>query len=668
MKINTNIYNNLTSDEKEIFSILMDVVNKKTPSTTIRAAGGWVRDKLIGIDSNDIDIMVDNMSGEKFAKLVTEYLGSKEANVIRTNPEKSKHVETAKAYIPLSSGKIQEIDFARARQEVYKEDSRIPNIKPATAKEDAYRRDLTINSLFYNINKKEIEDFTGMGIKDLITGNIRTPEDPVKTFSDDPLRIFRIIRFASKYNGNIDEETYKALMNPSIRDDIKNKISKERIGIEISKMLKNPNPEKAINILYQTGLWQDILNEALKGTKFEGKMAPLNMTQNNPHHKLDLWGHTMQVVKNVLDKYPETEPEKRAIMILSALMHDLGKLYYEIQTESKSHPGRTSYIGHEKESKEIAEHILRYLRIEPLIAQVAGLAQNHMKPHSLLEKPNIKTLRKFIRQMGEKSLNWLDIFNLSVADASSKDIEIDPNIIQKYNELEAQLQNALISMQQVSQEEKIQPILDGNEIMNALNIKAGPWMKELTEFVKELKDENPDISKEEAIEKLKNQYTDINANQKTSNSKNKRSSICPEPIIKQHQKKIQNLKKNKKYYELFSLIKQLLNDYGHSEKIIKLVCINMLFLLLKDSKFKDTNMLQFIFTKAKNNFFDPVLCSYVTGILILEKTNTKPKVILEIGNRMAIMSPETLKSVLDLLPSNRIYHPEIKNKLMSKLK
>ncbi|MFW6122344.1 MAG: CCA tRNA nucleotidyltransferase, partial [Petrotogales bacterium] len=445
MQIDTNIKKHLTPDEKEVFSILGNVIEQKAPSTTIRVVGGWVRDKLLEVPSDDIDIMIDNMTGEKFAKLVTEHLGSKNAHVIRTNPEKSKHIETAKAYIPLSSGKVQEIDFAQARDEVYEKNSRIPNTHSATPQEDAHRRDLTINSLFYNINKNQIEDFTGKGLKDLITNTISTPEDPIKTFSEDPLRIFRVIRFAAKYNANIDEKTYKALMNPSLQQDIKNKISKERIGIEISKMLKNPNPLKAINILKETGLWQSIIDEALAGTKFEGKMAPLNMAQNNPHHKLDLWGHTMQVVKNVLDQYYETEPEKRATIILSALMHDLGKLYYDIQADSQNHPGTTSYHGHEKESKEIAEHILRYLKIEPFINQVAGLASQHMKPHSLLENPNIKTLRKFIRQMGEKSLNWLDVFNLAVADAMSKDVEINPETVQKYQTLEANLQEALAS-------------------------------------------------------------------------------------------------------------------------------------------------------------------------------------------------------------------------------
>ena len=91
--INTNIAHNLTPNEKEVFDTILAVVKEKAPNTTVRAVGGWVRDKLLGVPSNDIDVMVDNMSGEDFARLVTEYLGATDPHVIRENPEKSKHIE-----------------------------------------------------------------------------------------------------------------------------------------------------------------------------------------------------------------------------------------------------------------------------------------------------------------------------------------------------------------------------------------------------------------------------------------------------------------------------------------------------------------------------------------------------------------------------------------------
>jgi tRNA nucleotidyltransferase (CCA-adding enzyme) len=504
MQIDLNIQKSFTQDEKELFSILKEVVNKYTPSTKIYLVGGFVRDALMGKKSNDIDVMLSNISGEDFAKLITKHLRIESAHIIQSNPSKSKFITTAKSYIPLSSGTIKEVDFAQARSEVYKENSRIPDIKPATPELDAYRRDLTINSIFYDIINNQIIDFTGKGIKDLITNTIRTPIDPLKTFSDDPLRIWRVVRFSAKYNGNIDPETFEAMKNPQLRDEIKRKVSKERIGAEIEKTLKGGNPEIAIQLLYDTGLMQDIVDEALKGTKYEGKMAQLNMPQNNMHHKLNLWEHTMQVIKNVLDKYPDTEPEKRITIILAALMHDLGKLFIDIQGESKSHPGNKSYHGHEDESKQIAEHILRYLKIEPYIDQTSKIIEHHMRLHQFTEQGQggSRALRKFLRIMGEQSLNWIDILNLSISDALAKDVTIDPQTVQQYQELENKLQEALLSLKPLQEKNTIKPILNGNEIMQTLNIKPGQHMKEITEFVKELADENPSITKEEAKQKL----------------------------------------------------------------------------------------------------------------------------------------------------------------------
>jgi tRNA nucleotidyltransferase (CCA-adding enzyme) len=359
--MNIDITNNLTPDEKELFDSLRSIVQEVAPGSSLRVAGGWVRDKIMGKLSDDIDFMVDNMSGEKMARLITEKMGLQGPHVIEANPDASKHLETAGVKIPISNGTEFDLDFAMARQEVYNDESRIPEIKPASPQEDAMRRDLTINSLFYNIMNGELEDFTGKGIDDLSSMTIRTPEDPLKTFQDDPLRIFRTIRFASRYNGNIDEETLAAMNDPSLRASILQKVKKERIQEELHKTLKGPNPLVAVNLLKSTGILEDIIGEAIKGSEFEGKMAPFDMDQNNPHHELTVWDHTVKVVENILMYYPDTDPEKRAIMILTALMHDLGKLYYEIHEDKGD---KTSYSGHEKASGDISKLILKYLKFK----------------------------------------------------------------------------------------------------------------------------------------------------------------------------------------------------------------------------------------------------------------------------------------------------------------
>jgi len=142
----------LTSDEKRLFEVLLDIVHENELTTTLRVAGGWVRDKLLHRPNHDIDIALDNMMGLQFATLANAYLEKhsmehKEIAVIQANPEQSKHLETAR--IKLLGF---EIDLVNLRSECYAESSRIPTIALGTPLEDAQRRDLTINALFYNIN------------------------------------------------------------------------------------------------------------------------------------------------------------------------------------------------------------------------------------------------------------------------------------------------------------------------------------------------------------------------------------------------------------------------------------------------------------------------------------------------------------------------------------
>jgi len=660
-KIDTNIQ--FSKGEQEIIKAIREVINLYSPDTEAYIVGGFVRDRLLGIPSNDIDIMISNISSEKFSKFITNHLGLKESHLIKSNPEKSKFISTNKIFLPTSEGE-KEIDIAQARTETYNEDSRIPETQTATPEEDADRRDLTINSIMFDIKNHKIVDFTGKGIKDLITNTIRTPLDPIKTFFDDPLRIFRVIRFAAKYNGKIDNDTYQAMLNPKLREVIKNKVSRERIGQEIKKMLSNQNAPQAIELLKETGLWQDIVQESLAGTKYEGKMAPLEMEQNNPHHTLSVWAHTMQVVKNILDNHPEMEGEKRIVMILSALMHDMGKLFQDIQSESKSHPGRTSYIGHEKESKEIAEYILKFLHLNPYIQQVSGIARNHMRPHFQENSDNagLKAMRKFIRQMGEQSLDWVDIFNLAMADATAKSNEVDQETVSKYQEIEIQLQQALASLTPIK-DQGIEPILNGNEVMQILNIKPGAWMSEIMGFVNEMKDDNPNITKEEASELLKQKYQNIDPNEiKQASSEKSTASTCPMHLLKNKIKDINTAIGEKQYYNATQTLRELKDKYGKDENVMRLIAISMFNILLNGDEHKDSDILSYLFKHAERNFFDSVLCSYSVGILLLIKTHTEDEIVEEIGKRMVKMSPGTLRTIFNKLPKD-IYRPKLKKDL-----
>ncbi|KAJ3671453.1 hypothetical protein LUZ60_007532 [Juncus effusus] len=236
----------LSEKETRIFGRLKEVLDHFEMRTQLRVAGGWVRDKLIGKECYDIDIALDDILGKDFCEKVNEYLmhvGEEQQGigVIQCNPDQSKHLETARMRIY-----DMWIDFVNLRSETYAENSRIPTMKFGTAEEDAYRRDLTINSLFYNINNSSVEDLTGRGMKDLKLGLIVTPLPPKATFMDDPLRVLRAIRFGARFDFKLDEELKEAASDDEVRSALGTKISRERIGHEVDLMMSDKQPSKAM--------------------------------------------------------------------------------------------------------------------------------------------------------------------------------------------------------------------------------------------------------------------------------------------------------------------------------------------------------------------------------------------------------------------------------------
>lgn len=240
----------LTPQEENLRQILLDVsdyigTQDGCVKPQLRFTGGWVRDKLLNVTSKDIDIGIDSMTGYKFGTFMKQYLDGPAMRTkygedvlgglakIEMNPEKSKHLETVTTKI-LGL----DIDLVNLRKETYLEESRNPAMEFGTPEEDALRRDSTINALFYNLNTSEVEDLTDRGLQDMGLGIIRTPLPPFQTFKDDPLRVLRCIRFASRLGYAIDQEAEEAMSDQSIKDALRAKISRERIGIEIEKMLK----------------------------------------------------------------------------------------------------------------------------------------------------------------------------------------------------------------------------------------------------------------------------------------------------------------------------------------------------------------------------------------------------------------------------------------------
>ncbi|KAF2968274.1 hypothetical protein GQX73_g5336 [Xylaria multiplex] len=268
----------LTPKEAQLKGLLLEAAshvnksNKTAEPIVLRWAGGWVRDKLLGVESHDIDIAINTMTGEAFASKICELSEKPEVvekhsitstdvgnlHKIAKNPDKSKHLETTT--IKLFG---LDVDFVNLRKETYSEGSRNPQMEFGTAEEDALRRDATVNALFYNLNTSRVEDFTG-GLTDMRLKLIRTPLEPFQTFMDDPLRVLRLVRFASRLGFTIDSAAEEVMGNANILEALKLKISRERVGVEIEKMLKGKDPRRSLQYINDLGLYHTVFTDPTK--------------------------------------------------------------------------------------------------------------------------------------------------------------------------------------------------------------------------------------------------------------------------------------------------------------------------------------------------------------------------------------------------------------------
>lgn len=522
-----NINIGLNGKEKEIFSLLMNVIQDKAPGTTLRAAGGWVRDKLLGKDSHDIDIAVDNMSGLSFAKLVFEWMKEHKMPVhniakIEANPEANKNLETA--ILPIFDIPI---DFVQLRKDTYNEDSRNPEIEVGVSpEEDAQRRDLTINAIFYNINEGKVEDFVG-GIEDLKKGIARTPIDPLRTYLEDPLRILRAVRFAAKYNLDLDPALIGAAKNSKVRDAFKNKISRERIWSELvgqqekdgwkRGLMIGPNFDRAAELLGVLGL-RDLLlvptkeqveraiekqkkNDPKTNIKWEQGFGTWELNQNNPHHDLDVWNHTVAALKYLakihasnLSEGKKMQETDEIVRNLAMLFHDIGKC--DACSKQDDPRGYNTYHEHELSSAVIAEEILTDLKApNDLKNRIVALVKNHMRLHTLPADSTGSGLRRVVRDIGQ---DWPNLVEMSKADAMGKIMA--QQLPEKYDTFAKIIDQYLTN---TGGKAEMPPPLNGNEVMEILGLKPGAAVGKVVKALKEKMLENPELSKEEATSFVK---------------------------------------------------------------------------------------------------------------------------------------------------------------------
>lgn len=399
----------LSETERAIFDLLVRVKREYNLPTGFRVAGGWVRDKLLGRESDDIDIAVA-MPGYEVAKLVEEFgqrHGLKDiGSSYRVSLEKVADPADKSGQSPdLMVGAVSvygiKIEFVPMRTESYPDpNSRQPMITPTKdPKEDVKRRDLTINALLYNVETGQVEDYVG-GKQDLgLAGSpivLRTPDEPQKTFMEDPLRLLRVLRFHSRYPQSVvDPGIVDSLANPDIHEAYRRKVASERAGPEIMKMLMGQDPVDALRLLFDSGLYQVVFDvPSMQGVHPDG----IHMDQQTPYHVHNLKEHTLKVVETLNNRMMDQgEPaDMRGIMNLAALFHDFGKM--KTQQPHPHNPQQMQYLEHEDHSARMADEILKSIGVgQDKRDMVQTIVSLHMQPHQAKGWSN-KARGKFLRR------------------------------------------------------------------------------------------------------------------------------------------------------------------------------------------------------------------------------------------------------------------------------
>ncbi|MCK5050366.1 MAG: HD domain-containing protein [Candidatus Cloacimonetes bacterium] len=327
---------------KDVIVIITNAIRGTEFENNTFIAGGFVRDKVMGKESNDLDIVVSLPDGGiELAKLLHK-------KGLSSRPVIFQQFGTAQIII---SG--YKIEFVMARKESYSDKSRKPDVVRGTITEDIYRRDFTVNSLIMNVMNGEIRDITGKGIADIKAKIIRATSQPNIIFEEDPLRMLRAVRFAVQLNFSIDNQT----MNGIIANvQMLKHISRERVRDELIKILLSPAPADGIRMMVHSGIMQYVLPELVK----------LEGAQQNKYHDKDMLEHTLQVLQNTPNDI---------VVRLSALLHDIAKPQTRTEDEKGVH-----FYRHEIAGAKRARKILNDLKFpKETIGKVSKLIKHHMR-------------------------------------------------------------------------------------------------------------------------------------------------------------------------------------------------------------------------------------------------------------------------------------------------
>ena len=429
---------------------IFGIISEEARRMGVRAyvIGGYVRDHILGRPSKDIDVVVEG-DGTALARRVGERTGSHVAVFARFGT----------AMIRSSEG--EEVEFVGARKESYSKDSRKPNVSRGTLRDDQLRRDFTINALSFSLQQEDMgtvyDPFNGL--EDLRLGLIRTPLDPDMTFSDDPLRMVRAIRFASQLGFSIVPEALESIRRNRGRMSI---LSPERVSEELHKILMSPKPSVGFDLMDRTTLLELVLPviSALKGVD----------TQEGKGHK-DNYRHTLQVVDNIV---PHTD---NLWLRWAALLHDIGKP----ATKRYEKGAGWTFHGHEVVGAKMVYDVFKYLRM-PLnekMKYVQKLVFLHLRPIALVqEEVTDSAVRRLLFDAGD---DIDDLMTLCEADITSKN---DRTVARHL----ANFQLVRRKLQEVEEKDRIrnfQPPVTGEMIMQIYGIPPCREIGIIKEYIKD---------------------------------------------------------------------------------------------------------------------------------------------------------------------------------------
>ena len=395
--------------------------------------GGYVRDRLLGRPHLNPDVVVEKGDALELAKRFAELAGARP-------PVTFERFGTAQVTVP---GRL--VEFVTARAESYAPDSRKPEVRRATLDDDLRRRDFTVNTLLMDLDGKVVDRLGGRD--DLAAKILRTPADARQTFTDDPLRMLRGIRFAAELGFELAPDLLPAMRKMAARL-VSPVVSVERVTDELRKMLASPRPKLALELLDKAGLLEVILPEiaACKGVAQTG------------YHTHDVYGHTLLAV--------EATP-RDLLLRLAALFHDVGK--------PRTAKGDGTFIGHEEVGAEITGAALERLRFAQRdIDVVTQLVRLHLRPVFYRSEWSDGAVRRLARDAGPQLDRLMLLARADIGASAYPEPE-------KLDELQARLDRV-----REETPSRLQPLVTGEDIMRARGIGPGPEVGRIKKKLEEL--------------------------------------------------------------------------------------------------------------------------------------------------------------------------------------